>query len=111
MGMPAQEGCISIWIPRSSMSADRSGGHPILESLSRAVVSWIEQGKGGPLIRWVSRELDSEGVPLRLAIPQWHECLRILAETKRRGQSWPAGCEARITGLIVATLRFARPDG
>jgi hypothetical protein len=64
-----------------------------------------------PLARWLSRELDSEGVPVRLAIPAWHECLQILAETKRQGKDWPAGCEARITGLILATLRFARPDG
>jgi hypothetical protein len=44
-------------------------------------------------------------------IPEWHECLKILAEPKRRGRGWPEGCDALITGLVLAALRFARPDG
>jgi hypothetical protein len=34
-----------------------------------------------------------------------------LAEAKRRRKDWPVGCADRITGLVLAALRFARPDG
>src|SRR5947207_14281058 len=93
------------------MSADRDPESSILESLSRAVASWVRQGKGGPLTRWLGRELDSEGVPTRLVIPEWPQCLEILAEARRQRPDWPEDCGARIMGLALATQRFARPDG
>src|SRR5262249_41136345 len=86
-------------------------GQVILEALSHAVCRWVGQGDGRPLTRWLDHELDSEGVPIRLAIPAWPECLEILAEPKRRGLEWPEGCASRVSRLVLAILRFARPDG
>src|SRR5437868_4771769 len=93
------------------ISADQEREHRILEGLSRAVRSWVRAGDARPLTRWLDRELDSEGVPIRLGIPAWQECLAILSEPRRRGRDWPEGCESRLRQLLLASLRFARPDG
>ena len=93
------------------MTTDHEPGQRILESLSRAVGSWVRAGDARSLTRWLDRELDSEGVPIRLAIPAWQECLAILAEAKRRGHDWPEGWESRLGRLLLTSLRFARPDG
>jgi hypothetical protein len=85
--------------------------HPTLESLSHAVKSWVEDGNGSPLARWMGRELDSDGVPTRLAIADWHRCLEILAAGRRQVGDWPPESEEAIAGLLLATLRLARPDG
>ena len=57
------------------------------------------------------RELDADGVPIRLAIPEWHRCLEILGAGRRQAGDWPPGSEEAIGGFMLATLRFARPDG
>ena len=93
------------------MSGDENDGQRILENLSRAVEIWVGQGRGGMLTRWLSRELDSEGGPVRLRISELHECVAILAEVRRGGGNWPEGSESRVAGLILTALRFARPDG
>ena len=85
--------------------------HPTLERLVQAVRSWTEHDDEGKLTRWLRRELDSEGVPIRLAVPDWPRCLDLLAAGRRRRGDWPSGCVEAITGLVVAALRFARPDG
>jgi hypothetical protein len=79
--------------------------------LTRALTAWVCQGNEQPLTRWLDRELDSEGVPFRLAIPQWHECLRVLAAARRQGRDWPVTWDEPVTRLIQTTLRFSRPDG
>lgn len=85
--------------------------HPTLEALGGAVTSWVEAGDGRPLARWLRRELDADSVPNRLGVPDWHRCLEMLAAARRRAGDWPSGCESAISGLVLATLRFARPDG
>ena len=93
------------------MNGDENPGHPTLENLSLAVTKWVEQGTGRPLARWLRGELDADGVPIGLAIPDWHRCLAILAAGRRQAGDWPSECNAAIAGLVLATLRFARPDG
>ncbi len=93
------------------MSADQEQGQRVLDRLSRAVDSWVQQGDARPLTRWLDRELDSEGVPIRLAIPAWQECLAILTQAKDRKRAWPDGWKSRLSQLLLASLRFARPDG
>src|SRR5262249_41817712 len=93
------------------MSVDREQELQILEELSRAVDAWVRRREGRPLTRWLNHELDAEGVPIRLAIPAWQECLAMLAESKGRGHDWPSDCAGRVDRLILTTLRFARPDG
>ncbi len=83
----------------------------ILRNLSRAVEDWVDRGRGELLARWLNRELDNEGAPVRLTISELHECIAILAELRRQGGNGPEGCHASISGLILAALRFARPDG
>src|SRR5262245_45644966 len=93
----------------TQMSIDEDRGDQILARLSQAVDAWIRHGNGSLLTRWVSRELDAEGVPLRLAITDWPKSLEVLAEARRRRHDWPTGCAEPIAGLVLATLRFARP--
>jgi hypothetical protein len=93
------------------MSVMENQTHPTLARLSDAVRIWTEEGDGGRLSRWLSRELDADGVPIRLAVADWHHCLEILAPARRRGGDWPTGCGDAITGLVLATLRFSRTDG
>jgi hypothetical protein len=94
------------------MVSDEHGPRPtILEDLSRAVETWTRRGDGRALTRWLNRELDPEGAPVRLAISEWAECLERLARARGRRGAWPEGCAARIAGLVLTTLRFARPDG
>ena len=93
------------------MNVDEKPGHPTLESLSSAVRKWVDEGSGRPLGRWLRRELDADGVPIRLAIPEWHRCLEILGVGRRQAGDWPPESEEAIAGLVLAVLRFARPDG
>lgn len=81
-----------------------------LESLARAVASWVERGDEAKLARWLARELDADGVPVRLPVVAWQRGLEILAEGRRRRGAWPPGCAEAIDGLARALLRFARPD-
>lgn len=82
-----------------------------LESLSRAAASWVEDGDEGKLARWLGRELDADGVPRRIGVPDWQRCLGILAEARRRKGDWPPSPVEAIDGLVLAALRFARSDG
>jgi len=93
------------------MNEDQTVGQKILGRLTQALTEWVCQGNEQPLTRWLDRELDSEGVPIRLAIPEWHECLRVLAVARKQRERWPDTCEEPITRMIQTTLRFSRPDG
>jgi hypothetical protein len=77
-----------------------------------AVAAWVERGLANPLQRWLDRVLDPEGVPRILPVREWARLLGRLDEARRRrSQGWPETIDARIEGLLRATLRFARPDG
>ena len=52
-----------------------------------------------------------EDAPVRLKMAELLECLEILGEGRRRAGKWPEGSDVRIAGLILAVLRFSRPDG
>src|SRR5262249_11111782 len=80
-------------------------------SLARAVTSWVEDGDEGKLARWLSRELDADGVPLRLGVPDWQHVLEILAAARQQRGDWPSRCAEAIAGLVQAALRFTRPAG
>jgi hypothetical protein len=98
-------------VSRFTMNADENDGHRILENLSRAVEIWVGQSNGEKLTRWLTRELDAEGGPIRLKIAELHACIEILAGSRRNGESWPKEVDPRVAGLILTALRFARPDG
>ena len=81
-----------------------------LESLAQAMTSWVEDGDEGKLARWLSRELDADGVPLRLGVPDWQHVLEILAAARQQRGDWPSGCAEAIAGLVQAGSRTPRPD-
>jgi hypothetical protein len=93
------------------MNVPENPVHRSLESLDQAVRSWVEDADEGKLSRWLGRELDADGVPIRLAVPQWPQVLTVLAAARRQRGDWPSGCAEAINGLVLAALRFARPDG
>ena len=67
--------------------------------------------KEQPLTRWLARELDSRGSLARLAIADWHVCLDALREARRSAGRLPAEWDDSLARLIIAALRFSRPDG
>ena len=73
-------------------------------------------GSGGgpraPLERWLERVLDQDGVPRYLPATAWTRLLAVLDQARRaRPEGWPERLDARIEGLLLATLRFARAGG
>lgn len=93
--------------------ADRPEG-PVsgLPSLTRAVSEWVERGRQGPLARWLGRELDADGVPLRLPVPDWVEGLdRLALACRLRPSGWPDRFDLAAEGWFRALLRHSRPDG
>ncbi len=75
------------------MSGEETDGQRILEKLSQAVENWVVRGRVEGLSRWMDRELDSEGAPIRLRISELLECLESLGEGRRRAGKWPEGCD------------------
>jgi hypothetical protein len=106
-----------IEMVRISDVGDLASGRPLdadssLSALGDAVSSWSETGRGGPVGRWLERELDVEGVPRRLPLCDWAEGLGLLAEASGcHFERWPERFDARVEGWFRALLRFSRPDG
>lgn len=82
------------------------------QDLCRAGTEAGPRNRADRLERWLARELDEEGVPRRLPVREWASCLTSLAEIRQAwGERWTTALDARIEGLVLATLRFMRPDG
>ena len=47
----------------------------------------------------------------RLPVSDWHVCLEALREARRSCPGWPAEWDESVARLVIATLRFSRPDG
>lgn len=85
---------------------------PALKELDRAIGVWHERGAPGALRTWLGRELDADGVPRRLSVPDWLECLaRITAAKRAHPDEWPESIDARLEAFVRALLRFSRTDG
>lgn len=83
-----------------------------LEKLDRAIRTLLERRQARPLEAWLGRELDADGVPRRLAVPDWFECLaRITAARQAFAGEWPDAIDARLEGFVRSLLRFSRTDG
>jgi hypothetical protein len=93
------------------MSADRTTGGKLAGELSEAIANWARNANERPLTRWLERELDSNGTPIRMSLPEWDECLNILQASQRERAGWPKSCDERITRMVRSSLRFTRPDG
>jgi hypothetical protein len=82
-----------------------------LEALRRALEDWARHGNEQPLTRWLGRELDSEGAPIRLPISDWHDCLKDVLRAKPHGGMWPSHWDEPIARLVQTTFWFTRRDG
>jgi len=81
-------------------------------ALREALAVWVDQGQGRLLSLWLAVELDPDGVPLRLPVPEWAEGLRLLAwGHDRRPGVWPDAFDSSAEGWFRALLRFSRPGG
>ena len=83
----------------------------ILGSFHESLQQWVCRENEQPLTRWLARELDSRGSLARLPIADWHVCLEALREARRSSARWPAQWDESVARLVIATLRFSRPDG
>jgi hypothetical protein len=82
------------------------------DSGATLAAAWVARGRPLRLERGLDRLLDADGVPRRLAVGAWGELLIALAGAwQRRPEGWPVGVDARVEGLVRATLRFARFGG
>ena len=50
------------------MNEDTMKRDRVLDALERALEDWARHGNEQPLTRWLDRELDSQGAPIRLPI-------------------------------------------
>src|SRR4051812_39989233 len=100
--------------PEGSLNIEVSrGGEPRSDMRDTASISaWVDGQSAAPLERWLDRFLDRDGVPRRLPVADWAGVLERLDEAwKGRPEGWPESLDARIEGLLLALLRFARSDG
>jgi len=84
---------------------------PGLESLARALCAWVRQGNSASLERWFARELEADGAPIRLSIPDWWQCVRGLAEARHLRPGWSKKVDRHVLALLRSLLRFSRPGG
>ncbi len=83
----------------------------ILRTFHNSLEQWTCRQNEQPLTRWLARELDSSGALSRLPIEDWHVCLEALREARGSSAHWPARWDEVVGRMVIATLRFSRPDG
>jgi hypothetical protein len=83
----------------------------ILNTFHNSLKQWVCRQNEQPLTRWLARELDSRGSLSRLPIADWHVCVEALREARRSSIRWPGQWDESVARLVIATLRFSRPDG
>jgi hypothetical protein len=93
------------------MVEDPKNRERILGTFHEALEQWVCRKNEQPLTRWLAQELDSRGSLARLAIPDWRLCLGALREARRSAGRLPAEWDDALARLIIAALRFSRPDG
>jgi hypothetical protein len=75
------------------------------------MAAWRERGVPRAAVRWLERELDTNGVPRRLPVSLWWPALALLNDVRRRHpRVWTKALNTQIEGFVRAALRFSRPD-
>jgi len=80
-------------------------------SLAKAVNAWALQGDANALDRWMTKELDDDGSPIRLALADWSSALDSLVRAREARPGWPNSIDVRLLASFRMLLRFSRPDG
>jgi len=93
------------------MGDGRTTRRNVLDELSQAIAAWAQTDDDRRLLRWLRRELDSNGTPIRLTLPEWDQSLDRVVAAQRGQGDWSDRCVEPITRMIQASLRFTRPDG
>jgi hypothetical protein len=93
------------------MNDNRAARERVFSALHQAIDYWQRQQNTQPLTRWLSRELDPRGAPIRLPISDWHTCLKILFDATTNNGDWPSCWDDPITKLLRMAFRFSRVDG
>ena len=93
------------------MSEDFVKRERVLETFTRALAKWVCQENEQPLTRWLAREMDCRGSLIRLSIADWRLCLDALREAGRARGPFPAQWADAVARLVIAALRYSRPDG
>jgi len=92
-------------------TSEPSESHVSLASLRLAAQAWVDRGFRKPLDRWLAKELDASGFPVRLPISTWTSVLGELARARASRTDWPEEWDTRIAAFFEAVLRFSRPTG
>jgi hypothetical protein len=93
------------------MTQDRMKRDRVLDALQSALEDWARKGNEQPLTRWLGRQLDSRGAPIRLPISVWHDCLERVLKAKPHDGMWPSHWDEPIARLVRTTFWFTRTDG
>ncbi len=93
------------------MDEELANREKILGRFHRSLQQWLCRQNEQPLTRWFAGELDSRGSLKRLPIADWHLCLEALREARGSSADWPAHWDDAVARLVIATVRFSRPDG
>lgn len=90
---------------------DSGNGELSKKEWDRVLNSWVGRGRSDDLQRWFDRQVDDEGAPIRLSIPEWERFLERLMEARRQRPGWPTSMDDRVRSLLRSVLRFSRSDG
>ena len=93
------------------MSGLQPSDRSVLESLAKSNALWVGEGATSALDRWLARELDEQGLPVRLSLAGWPECVSALIQARTDRPGWGQDVDSRILQLVGSLLRFSHPDG
>jgi len=81
-----------------------------LANLKDSCAAWEDRADPVPLAVWLTRELDHDGSPKRLATEEWGRCLDCLHRVMNARQGLPSDMLTRIGGLFEWLVHATRPD-
>lgn len=90
---------------------DRKSGPATLPAIDAALRAWKDDGDSSAAARWLSRELDDDGAPIRLPVAAWASALDRLMRAREARPGWPESIDERLLAFFRTLLRFSRPDG
>jgi hypothetical protein len=90
---------------------EREPRGPAFSGLVKALKVWGDGGQADSLARWLAKELDDDGAPVRLALVDWPSALDLLARAREARPGWPKSIDERLLAFFRTLMRFSKPDG